>query len=382
MSEIKLRLDKEILGILSSIFLLTLLIAYSYVTSNMRAFFAVMSIIMIIIANIWKRKTNEKNITKLFIIINLICILFFTIRNMDFDNEMYGRFLYTLVGFIFVLGSARTVKWIKVSMKILFISGFIALAVAFAGGSSSLTDLIILILLQALTAIVLTNIYFKNHIIINILLLCLIYIEFVLIGKLAYTLFTGATMIVMYYIKKAEFNKNRIILLLLFLTTVVVIFLYFSFIGFGRLTEWMFSDDVANGRTLLFTKAIEYFKEEPVFGLGWGGFRNTFNIQHDGIYYEVHNVYLQLLCEVGVVGTTSYILYFIFNMRQGIRTLKAARAENNIRCMKQIYFSIYLQVFFLFYGLSGNFLYDLTFLLYSLAAAIPWAVSRRFYNER
>lgn len=182
MREFKLRFDKETLGILSSIFLLTLLIAYSYVTSNTRAFLAVMSIIMIVIANIWKRKTNEKNIPKLFITINLICILFFSIRNMDFDNEMYGRFLYTLVGFIFVLGSVRTVKWINVSIKILFISGLIALMAAFAGGSSSLTNLIILILLQALTAIVLTNIYFKNHIIINTLLLCLIYIEFILIG--------------------------------------------------------------------------------------------------------------------------------------------------------------------------------------------------------
>ena len=55
MREFKLRFDKETLGILSSIFLLTLLIAYSYVTSNTRAFLAVMSIIMIVIANIWKR---------------------------------------------------------------------------------------------------------------------------------------------------------------------------------------------------------------------------------------------------------------------------------------------------------------------------------------
>ena len=381
MHELKLRLDKESPVVLSSFLLIALLISYSYVTAYVRAFIAVMTIIMIIVANIWKRRTNEKNLPNFFIAISFICLVFLVVKNMDFDHGMYGRFLYTLVGFLFVLGSARTTRWIDSSIKIIYVSGIIALGVAFAGGSNSLTDLIILILLQALMAIVLTNIYFREHIFINILLLCLIYIEFILIGKLAFTLFTGCTMLVMYCIKKAESSKKKVILLLLFLVVVIVLFLYFSFTGFGKITEWMFSDDVANGRVLLFTKAIEYFKEEPIFGVGWAGFRNTFNVQQDGIYYEVHNVYLQLLCEVGIVGAIFYVSFFIINMRQSIRTLNAARAAQDIKSMKQLYFSIYLQVFFLFYGISGNFLYDLTFLLYSLAAAPPWALSRRFKNS-
>lgn len=381
MQRLKLYLDKETPGILSSILLIVLLISYSYVTSNMRAFIAVMTIMMIIIATIWKRKTNEDNLPKVFIIISMVCLLFLVVRNMDFDHGLYGRFLYTLVGFSYVLGSTRTTRWIAAGINLLYISGLIALVLAFVGGRGNLTNLIILILLQALMAVILTNICLRKHIFINILFLCLIYIEFILIGKLAYTLFTGCAMSVLYFIKKAENNKKKVTLLFLFLSAIVAFILYFSFTGFGKIAEWMFSDSVANGRTLLFTKAIEYFKEEPVFGLGWGGFRHTFNIQRDGIYYETHNVYLQLLCEVGIIGATFYASYFIINLRQGIRALNEARAQKDMISLKQLYFSIYLQVFFLFYGISGNFLYDLTFLLYSLVVAIPWAVSRRFKSN-
>lgn len=57
------------------------------------------------------------------------------------------------------------------------------------------------------------------------------------------------------------------------------------------------SEDVSGGRLALWGQAWASFKQHPVLGIGWEQFMTQNTYQH-----EVHNTYLQLLCETGIVG--------------------------------------------------------------------------------
>ena len=83
--------------------------------------------------------------------------------------------------------------------------------------------------------------------------------------------------------------------------------------------------EISSGRFELWDTAWTQFKEHPVTGIGWGRFADhvteAFKKQHgaggvDNILY-VHNTFLELLCETGIVGTVLIfipILYFLFAM--------------------------------------------------------------------
>lgn len=61
-------------------------------------------------------------------------------------------------------------------------------------------------------------------------------------------------------------------------------------------------DSLGNGRGILWSLAWSGFIEKPLFGHGWGGFA-VIAPQSGNIHAtNAHNIYLQLLCEVGIVG--------------------------------------------------------------------------------
>lgn len=90
--------------------------------------------------------------------------------------------------------------------------------------------------------------------------------------------------------------------------------------------------DISSGRFGLWERAFSLFKENPIFGIGWGNYRKYISEIINGITEvqigNVHNNYLQLLCETGVVGFLCFTipLFYIFG-----RTFKCI---NNIRKQK------------------------------------------------
>lgn len=84
--------------------------------------------------------------------------------------------------------------------------------------------------------------------------------------------------------------------------------------------------DSKNMRIELWRAAIQQWKLEPVFGTGSGTYRfygrqfRTVQMQNDPI--DVHNDYLHLLCEYGLVAAIGFLVFFGAHARQGWRTLK------------------------------------------------------------
>lgn len=125
-------------------------------------------------------------------------------------------------------------------------------------------------------------------------------------------------------------------------------------------------NELSSGRTDLWRVAWELFKENPILGIGWEQF-----INHNYYNHEVHNSYLQFLCETGVigfVGIVTPILGIVFASlsqlkrltRKNEEVLNGVKALNVVGSGIQVFFflvnfidpAFYHQNFFCFYGFS------------------------------
>lgn len=115
-------------------------------------------------------------------------------------------------------------------------------------------------------------------------------------------------------------------------------------------------------RWSMYQKALQLFGQRKLLGIGWFQY----------MYYDVnqdatHNIYLQLLCETGIVG---FLLFMIPILTVFTNTLKLIYRAYDDNMIKYLRISLYMQTFFLVYGITGNPLYDHNFLF-----AYFWAVA-------
>lgn len=121
-------------------------------------------------------------------------------------------------------------------------------------------------------------------------------------------------------------------------------------------------EDVSSGRTNLWSWAIELYHHNPWLGIGWGDYRTTVvgnATLRDEL--DVHNIFLQLLCENGIVGLSLFSLVFVSFWRLTKKLYRFCRnsADPVFSSMVPVlYFSLAYQLFFLLYGITGNTLYD------------------------
>lgn len=81
------------------------------------------------------------------------------------------------------------------------------------------------------------------------------------------------------------------------------------------------ADSTVNTRIKAFIASIKLFNESPIIGVGLGGFNTIFNGDELGrIIKYPHNLFLELLCELGIIGFLIFLIlliksliYFKFN---------------------------------------------------------------------
>lgn len=172
----------------------------------------------------------------------------------------------------------------------------------------------------------------------------------------------------------------------IFMVSVTIVVLFFALKDFLVNIPFMSSiiktidglvagEDVTSMRSHLSAWAVQLFKENPIFGIGWGDYKNsvlgavTFRTELD-----VHNIYLQLLCETGLFGFICFIIpiaAFWFATKNAY--CRCMNEENKVPDLWKgsVYFSLAFQTFFLIYGLTGNPLYDANWqILYMFACGI------------
>jgi len=209
----------------------------------------------------------------------------------------------------------------------------------------------------------------------NVLMLTLMVIALLLTGKrghLASNIIAFLVVIVVYArVQGKNIAKNLLfsIVTISFLVIVIIKIVPETATPFMRFITAYNEGNIVGGRTELYIFAIELFKQKPILGWGFGSFSG---FQDTG----THNVYLQLLCETGLVGTLLFVSILLSNI---LVTLKAIRRYCRFNKMAQdgfLLFSLYTQVFYITYAMTGNPLNDgFILIVYMIAMSIPYAMS-------
>ena len=162
-------------------------------------------------------------------------------------------------------------------------------------------------------------------------------------------------------------QKNERILKLLLMTVLVITIAYFilpsiienssSRNALVRLLEYSNDDDITNGRLAIWTDTIVAFNESPLLGKGWSWYRSVHGM-------GAHNIYLQLLCECGLLGAVPVyaVLGYLFWMCQK-KLVDALIRKNNIH-ISVMKFCLFTQTYILLYGFTGNPLYNYSFFIW------------------
>jgi O-antigen ligase len=166
-----------------------------------------------------------------------------------------------------------------------------------------------------------------------------------------------------------HFSKIIKYILVIFITALVVYYVLMSVPAAKNLfSRFQSLNDITTGRLSYYQIAWNNFLENPLFGSGI----NTTKALLGG--NDAHNIYIQLLSELGIVGFLVCFsamlssMRYVKNMLTAYRRVLPADSEEIRFCFTSLYFQIY----FMTYGLTGNPLYNgFIFLIYFCMISIP-----------
>lgn len=163
-------------------------------------------------------------------------------------------------------------------------------------------------------------------------------------------------------------NLTKIMKLIILLIFAVIISITI-FPSLGRVFE-RFTNSNSNTietRSATYWKyCIQMFKDKPLFGYGINSFTSYIsNVVAESDIYNAHNIYFQLLGEIGLVGFSLFLTIFLSIFRNSIKFLKKSVNKDDKYISNVI---IVYQLVFFIYGLSGNTLYYYSQLLFLFVA--------------
>lgn len=140
------------------------------------------------------------------------------------------------------------------------------------------------------------------------------------------------------------------------------------------------SDDLLNSRsTVLWPVAFKMFNSHKLLGIGINTYNSVLNSQNimDATLStwssHAHNIYIQMLGETGIIGFVLLVCIVIVNIR---KTIKLLRRKNSESMQVLLIISLFIQLIWAVYGLTGNtFFYAQQLLCYLFALATKEAVN-------
>lgn len=246
---------------------------------------------------------------------------------------------------------------------------------------------------------ILSSVEFKrnNQNVLDYLALFILLIGLIMAGKRSILIWGIIASLLTYYSASSMKNKTKRILNLTSGLFVVLLFIiglsnYDSLPFLERITRTINGiiegEDVTSGRIVLYERAWELFKENPIFGIGWGQFIQVTSGQLLSRDLSVHNVYLQLLTETGLVGFILIIVPLIFVYYSTFKIMKAITISsklNNTLWKKGVIFSFYYQTFFLLYCITENPFYNIFYMLmyfFSISIVNSFVVYKSYLGRK
>ncbi len=211
------------------------------------------------------------------------------------------------------------------------------------------------------------------------------FVTLLAIGKRGHLIFLLSALYIVYMLMQPSLTKKMKRSLKALAIVVIAAIAAYYFIPSARRTFERFllensGADFSNGRFTNYALAFSVFLRNPIFGIGYGGFRSVTN----NIYAGVHNDYIQFLCETGVVGFTVFIglgiccLYEVLNLlRKYVKGIyQITDKEKNILLWSAIF-----QIFVLTYSFTGlpHFDFEIN-TIYLMACAVPGSIMFKYKN--
>ena len=137
---------------------------------------------------------------------------------------------------------------------------------------------------------------------------------------------------------------------------------------------------LTTGRTEIYEAAVNLWEKNKMFGIGWNNFKYSFNSNIWYSRFDVHNCYLQLLCENGFVGAIPCYCLIIATV---FRCFKCAYFSSQImQNSATICFCTFYIIFFLLYCITGTNLYEYSYYIIFFIAITQIENELGKYRER
>lgn len=143
------------------------------------------------------------------------------------------------------------------------------------------------------------------------------------------------------------------------------------FTRFAEISGGLNDADATNGRSYLWERAFELWRSSPIVGHGWGTYRYYWEGRLDVATSTAHNVFLNLLAEVGIAGLLLFLVAAVPSF-VGLWRAMSRRSELGIDA-SAVSFAFMFQIFFFVYSFTGSPLYDIeSYIFYLLLSCGVW----------
>ncbi|MBU5436818.1 O-antigen ligase family protein [Tissierella sp. MSJ-40] len=169
-------------------------------------------------------------------------------------------------------------------------------------------------------------------------------------------------LVISFMIEKDRKWKCRSILLAIIVLFVLVNVLEVLGIGYVDLFKRRFLGMLSSGgsgRSIIWKNAFETFIKNPIFGIGINAFLN-YSTSNYGIHNYIHNTFLEVLVESGVVG---FFIYGLFLILVFFSCIKLFKKNKETKFLLVTFIGMMFQMFFLSILLSEVF-YFIILLIY------------------
>lgn len=223
------------------------------------------------------------------------------------------------------------------------------------------------------------------------------FLAFLLNGKRGTLVWCIVAIVLTWFVSTEK--KSKVVTRLLSIACVSLVLLQFAVENIPSLNfiverfSELGSDNSSTDRFAMWGLALLNFTHSPWLGIGFLNFREQYSTNLAAQFIrdltdissyrrlDAHNVYIQVLCEMGIIGFVLYVVAIVLLLKNTIKALKYFSRVQAYQYKYVAMLSFCFQSFYLLYSLSGNCLYDMTFYLYIIAMAITGALIFRMDQQ-
>ena len=197
----------------------------------------------------------------------------------------------------------------------------------------------------------------------NLILLALYYAGLTLTTKRTLFVIAIAIPLAFFFLQDQKATTRIKSLALIVILALVAVILLKTVPALNTLLErftMLEDDDSMGGRAAFWLFSYLMFLDSPITGVGYGSFNDYFN-NNGGIYltngewkYFGHNIYLESLGEIGIIGV---ILLFVPLIGLAIWGMFAFKKKEYKQYKNEIIIWSFILIMFLIYGITGNCIY-------------------------